>query len=131
MIDIANLKKRIEPRLEKWGSESGGEYFKPLEKLLEVLYRIGFIGAVKPGKVLYFYDSIPITISDTKEFVIHQAFRSALEVTESIEHMRTVKIGKVKAKNNRTKSDKVEKKIKTPIPEPPKPPHDDSPAPSS
>ena len=120
-FDIANLKKRITPRLAKWSSESGGEYFKPLGKLLEVLYKIGFIGVVKPGKVIYFYDAIPITISDTKEYVIHPAFRPALEVVESIEHMKTIRISRDKAGNKR-KSNYGYGESK-----PPPPPNDDYP----
>lgn len=106
-FDFANFKKRITPRLAKWSSESGGEYFKPLEKLLEVLYRIGFVGAIKPGKILYFYNAIPVTISDTREFIIHPAFRPALEIVESIEHMKTIKIGRnSKGIKDKTKHEK-------------------------
>lgn len=99
-FDTEKLKKLLNPQLNQWGSEEKIKYFLPIEKLLDALYRIGFVGAVKPGNIFYFYNGIPITISDINEFVIHPAFRAALEIHESIEHIKSVKIIKSKQKDN-------------------------------
>lgn len=129
-FDVKKLKKRLAPRLKQWSSESGGEFLDPLEKLLDVLYRIGFIGVVKPGKTLYFYNGVPIIISDIKEFVVHPAFRPALEISESIEHIKSVKIIKNRPKDD-TKlgfsKNKSNKKADSSEPKPESPPPPASP----
>jgi GTPase SAR1 family protein len=93
-FDREALEARIKPYLSHLVSEFGEEPFKPLDNLLQALFNIGFIGAVKPGKVIYFYQGGQIIVPFTNEFVIHPSFRTTLQTTESLEHMKGIKVVK-------------------------------------
>ena len=79
-FDREKLTELMSRHLDKLCSEFEEEYFKDLDLLLQTLFVIGFIGAVKSRKTIYYYQEDPVVISYTSEFVIHPAFRSALQV---------------------------------------------------
>jgi len=97
-FDREALSKRIAPYEKSLVAEFGETPFKPLDNLLQVLFSIGFIGAVKPGKILYFYQGGQVVVPFINEFAIHPAFRPALQTTESLKHIKgVVVVGDIKA----------------------------------
>jgi len=75
--DIAQRIELVKGRLTEEFSHS---YFEPLDNLLQVLYNIGFLGALKGNKVLYSFLGDIVVIPYIMDFEIHQAFRPALEI---------------------------------------------------
>ncbi|HEV7669968.1 MAG TPA: ATP-binding protein [Thermoanaerobaculia bacterium] len=65
---------------ESLSREFGPALFDPPETLLQILYNIGFLGAVKNGRTLYAYKGESIFIPYVVLFEIHPSFRLALEI---------------------------------------------------
>lgn len=74
---IVERVKLIKERLTK---EFEAFYFEPIDNLLQILYNIGFLGAIKNGKTLYSSLESEVIIAYIQEFEVHPAFRAALDV---------------------------------------------------
>jgi hypothetical protein len=113
-FDKEALTARMKPYLAYFISEFGEPSFNPLDNLLQALFNTGFIGVLKPGKVVYFYQGGQIVVPFATEFVIHPAFRPALQTTETVEHIKSIKI------TGKAKSSSPDKPIPPPPPPPPR-----------
>lgn len=76
----------FEPVKAKLIDEFGDRYFDPLDNLLQVLYNIGFLGAVLNGRTLYSFDDEKVLAAYVVNFEIHPAFRLALATEELIDY---------------------------------------------
>ncbi|MCI0625148.1 MAG: hypothetical protein L0387_26480 [Acidobacteria bacterium] len=80
--DIAKRLDVVKPHLVK---EYESFYFDPISNLLQILYNVGFLGAIHEGKTLYSSRGDNVVISYVQEFKIHPAFRPALDVQDNRE----------------------------------------------
>jgi hypothetical protein len=74
------IRELFDPLKEQLLKEFDRFYFEPISNLLQILYYMGFLGAVKDGRVLYSSTGDDVIISSIREFEIHPAFRLALDI---------------------------------------------------
>lgn len=79
-MDRKRVERRFELIREDLLREYGGLYFDPLDNLLQILYNIGFLGAIKGDRVLYRHLGNNVVIPYIQQFEVHLAYRSALEI---------------------------------------------------
>ena len=55
-----------------------------IDGLLQILYNIGFLGAIVEGAYIFFYNLPNLTLPQQKMYVVHPAFHSVLGIQERI-----------------------------------------------
>lgn len=94
-----DFKKSFEPIKEQFIEQYGSVYFEPLDSLLQILYDIGFVGAIQNGKVLSSIIGDNFNMSYVNEFEIHLAFQKGLYIEEPNEEPINVVIGDIVGSN--------------------------------
>jgi len=91
-IDRQNISEKVSQYEKRWKYEikDWDQYFIHPNNLISILFEIGFLGAIKMGREIYFYSDIQVSVADIKYFVIHPAFRKALNVKETLGHPQNV-----------------------------------------
>jgi hypothetical protein len=80
-LDRQAIQHSFEPLKVQLSRTFGDYYFEPLDKLLQILYNIGFLGAVDKDTVRYSYRGEKVIIPYVSQFEIHPVFRWALATT--------------------------------------------------
>lgn len=91
------LLTRLKPITGKIIESFGSQYFEPIDNLLQIIYNIGFWGAVVSDEVLYSFYGKSIVIPFIDLFEIHPAFRLALKIEKEYHSVESTTIeGQIK-----------------------------------
>jgi hypothetical protein len=77
-LDRQAIQRSFEPLKTQLTRAYGDYYFEPLDKLLQILYNVGFLGAVDKDTVRYSFRGEKVIIPYVSQFEIHPVFRWAL-----------------------------------------------------